>query len=424
MKKKLIATCTIFIMATTAMAQEWRNIFTDTLLQNLITEALQANSDIRTAQLTVEQSDALLKSAKLSYLPNFSLAPSGKISQAQGSSVVTTYELPLTMNWELNLGGKFQHQKEMAQSQTLQLEEQLRYARLVVIADLANAYYTLVMLDRQLEIVQSSITNQEENLRVLRALKDVGKQTEVAVNLAEASYQSVVASLPTIELQIKKTETAISLIVNRLPNCIRRTSWKEIKNIDLDFRKTIPLETLSSRPDVLAAEYALRSSFSNEEVARSEFYPSFSISGSAGWTNNLGDIINPAKLLLNAIGSLTQPLFAAGKLEANLKVAQLQREQAQIAFEKALLVAGGEVRDALAECQASSQKANARNLQAESNRKSYENSREQMRYSNTTYLEVLIAQSTWLDAQLQQAAEWLEMQQSLLNLYKATCVEM
>lgn len=424
MSKKIITAYAILLMATTAMAQNWQNVFTDTLLQNLITEALEVNSDIRTAQLAVEQSQTLLKSAKLSYLPNFSLAPSGNVSKTQGSPVVTTYELPLTMNWELNLGGKIHHQKEMAKSQTLQLEEQLKYAQLVVIADLANAYYTLVMLDRQRDIVQNSIKNQEENLRVLRALKSVGKQTETAVNQAEASYQGVVASLPTLELQIKKTETAISLLVNRLPDSIQRTSWTEIQSVALDPEKEIPLEALSSRPDVLAAEYALRSSFSNMKVARSEFYPNLSISGSAGWTGSLGEIVNPAKLLLNAIGSLTQPLFATGKLKANLKVAQLQQEQVKIAFEKALLVAGGEVRNALAESQASSQRTNARNLQVESSRKAYENSQQQMRYSSTSYLEVLIAQSSWLDAQLQQAAEWLEMQQSLINLYKATCVEM
>ncbi len=423
MIKKIISACIVLMMTTSAMAQDWRNVFTDTLLQNLINEALKANSDIRTAQLSAEQSRTLLKSAKLSYLPNFSFAPSGSVSKTQGNPAVTTYELPLMMNWELNLGGKTHHQKEMAKSQILQSEEQLKYAQLVVIADLANAYYTLVMLDRQRDIVQNSIKNQEENLRVLRALKSVGKQTETAVNQAEASYQGVVASLPSLELQIKKTETAISLLVNRLSDNIQRTSWSEIQNIALDPEKAIPLEALSSRPDVLAAEYALRSSFSNVKVARSEFYPSLSISGKAGWTGSLGEMVNPAQWLLNAIGTLTQPLFSAGKLKTNLKVAQLQQEQAKIAFEKALLVAGGEVRNALAESQASRQKSEARQQQVESSRKAYENSQQQMRYSSTTYLEVLTAQSSWLDAQLQQVAEWLELQQSLINLYKATCGE-
>ena len=107
----------------------------------------------------------------------------------------------------------------------------------------------------------------------------------------------------------------------------------------MDTDRAIPLETLASRPDVLAAECLLRASFSNVKVARSEFYPTLSISGSAGWTNN-GVTINPYQILLNAISSLTQPLFAQGRLKANLKVAQSRQEQAQITFEKALLVAG------------------------------------------------------------------------------------
>ena len=191
----------------------------------------------------------------------------------------------------------------------------------------------------------------------------------------------------------------------------------------MDTERAIPLEALSARPDVLAAEYQLRVSFSNVKVARSEFYPTLSISGSVGWTNNSGVTINPAQILLNAISSLAQPLFAQGRLKANLKVAQAQQEQAQIAFEKALLVAGGEVRDALADCQACSTREKARALQVEASRKAYENSREQMRYAGATYLEVLIAQSTWLDAQLQQTTDWLEKQQSFINLYKATCLE-
>ena len=131
--------------------------------------------------------------------------------------------------------------------------------------------------------------------------------------------------------------------------------------------------------------------------------------------------INPYQMLLNAISSLTQPLFAQGRLKANLSVAQSQQEQAQIAFEKALLVAGGEVRDALADCQACSTREEARTKQVEAARHAYENSRLTMQYANTSYLEVLIAQSAWLDAQLQQTADWLEKQQSGISLFKAVC---
>lgn len=414
----VFALCSEFLAA-----QGWQQIFPDPLLQTYISEALENNSDLRTAQLSLEQSEAMLKQARLSYLPSVALTPSGTVTKAQNTSATYTYELPLTMNWELDFGGKRHHQKAMAAAELQKDSAQLRYAQIQLVAEVANAYYTLVMFDRQYAVTQEGIRVQEENLRALRALKEVGQQTEAAVNQAEANYQSVVATLPMLEAQIRKAETALCLLLNRQSETIARASWKDVKGAVMVTEQAIPLEALSARPDVLAAEYQLRASFSNVKVARSEFYPTLSISGTVGWTNNSGVTINPAQILLNAISSLAQPLFAQGRLKANLTVAQAQQGQAQIAFEKALLVAGGEVRDALADCQACSTREEARTLQVEASRKAYENSREQMRYAGATYLEVLIAQSTWLDAQLQQTTDWLEKQQSFINLYKATCPE-
>lgn len=418
--KKIVLLFVIAIGAKMLVAQTWQQAFTDPLLQSYISEALENNADLRTAQLSLEQSAAMLKQARLSYLPAFSLAPSGSVSKTQNEAATYTYELPLTMSWELSFGGKRRHQKAMALAELEKDSAQLKYAQIQLVAEVANAYYTLVMLDRQYAITQEGIRIQAENLRVLRAMKEVGQQNETAVSQAEASYQGVLTTLPMLEAQIQKAETALCLLLNRQPDAIARASWEEVKGIVMDTDRAIPLEALASRPDVLAAECLLRVSFSNVKVARSEFYPTLSISGSAGWTNN-GVTINPYQILLNAICSLTQPLFAQGRLKANLKVAQSQQEQAQIAFEKALLVAGGEVRDALADCRACSTREEARTKQVEAAQRAYENSRLTMQYANTSYLEVLIAQSAWLDAQLQQTADWLELQQGKINLYKALC---
>ena len=418
--KKIVLLFVIAIGAKMLVAQTWQQAFTDPQLQSYISEALENNADLRTAQLSLEQSETMLKQARLSYLPAFSLAPSGTVSKAQNEAATYTYELPLTMSWELSFGGKRHHQKEMALAELEKDSAQLKYAQIQLIAEVANAYYTLVMLDKQYAITQEGIRIQAENLRVLRAMKEVGQQNETAVSQAEASYQGVQATLPMLEAQIRKAESALCLLLNRQPDVIARASWEEVKGIVMDTDRTFPLEALASRPDVLAAECLLRASFSNVKVARAEFYPTLSISGNAGWTNN-GVTINPYQILLNAISSLTQPLFAQGRLKANLKVAQSQQEQAQIAFEKALLVAGGEVRDALADCQACCTREEARTKQVEAAQQAYKNSRLTMQYANTSYLEVLIAQSAWLDAQLQQTADWLELQQGKINLYKALC---
>lgn len=421
--KRVVLVLVLAIWSQKMSAQIWQQIFPDPLLQTYISEALENNSDLRTTQLSLEQSEAMLRQARLSYLPSVALSSSGTVTKAQNTSATYTYELPLTMNWELSFGGKRHHQKEMAGAELQKDSAQLRYAQIQLAAEVANAYYTLVMLDQQYAVTLEGIRVQEENLRVLRAMKEVGQQTATAVNQAEANYQSLMATLPMLEAQIRKAESALCLLLNRQPETIARASWSAVRGAVMDTERAIPLEALSARPDVLAAEYQLRVSFSNVKVARSEFYPTLSISGSVGWTSNNGVTVNPAQILLNAISSLTQPLFAQGRLKANLKVAKAQQEQAQIAFEKALLVAGGEVRDALAECQACRTREEARFLQVEASRKAYENSREHYRYANTTYLEVLIAQSAWLEAQLQQTSDWLEKQQSFINLYKATCPE-
>ena len=316
--------------------------FSDPLLQGYIAEALEHNSDLLTARLALEQSETMLRQARLSYLPNVSLAPSLNYSNNRENSPSTwcavgsadnrlTYELPLTMSWELNFGGKLHHQKEMAEAVLLKDSVLLRYVQIQLTADVANAYYTLVMLDRQRAITLEAVRNQEENLRVLRALKEVGQQNETAVSQAEASYQAVVASLPTLEAQIRKTETALCLLLGRQPDSLARSPWEEAVQFSILNSQFSILNSVSARPDVLAAEYQLRAAFSNVRVARAEFYPTLTISGSTGWTSD-GVTLNPAQILLNAIASLSQPLFAQGRLKANLKVAQAQQEQAQIAF--------------------------------------------------------------------------------------------
>lgn len=211
------------------------------------------------------------------------------------------------------------------------------------------------------------------------------------------------------------------MLLNRQASTIERPSWESVQGIALDTIDNIPLEQLSNRPDVRAAEYQMQAAFYHVKVVQADFYPSLRISGSFGWTNNLGEIINPASWLLNAIGSLVQPLLSIAKTKAQVKAAKAQQEQAVIAFEKALLIAGGELRDALAMRNACHERETMRQKQVIAAQKGYENNREMMQYSQNSYLEILTAQRAWLDAQLLQTVDWLEKQQSMINLYKALC---
>ena len=410
------------ILVDSVPMRSWQEIFVDESLQALISEALTNNADVRTMQLNVEQAAIQMRVAKLSYLPSFALSPSATVTKANGAPVSTSYELPLTMSWELNLGGQVEATKAASKYQWMNTQEQLKYTQLQLIASVANTYYTLIMLDEQLRLSEQSVQLQRETLETITAMKEVGMMNELAVNQAETELQATIASVSDLRLQREKTGRALNLLLSRTPQNVQCSTFTDVKDLSMDADSPVSLEALAMRPDVRSAEYQLRASFSNTKVARSQFYPSLKLTASGSWTNNIGEIVNPAKLLLNLIGGLTQPLFQMGQIKAGFEIAKSQQEQAQIAFEQALLQAGSEVANALSECHTAQQKLLVRKAQVEASRKAVENVRELMQYSpSVTYLEVLTAQSSWLNAQLQQTADWLELQQGKINLYKALC---
>lgn len=424
-------------------------LFKDSHLRALVEEALQNNNDLRIASLNITQAEALMKSAKLTYLPSFALSPSGTLNKMQGASVSKSYSLPLTMEWELSLGGRQKGEKQMARASWMQAQQQVKYQQVLLTADVCNAYYTLIMLDRQYELTAQSVSNQESSLAAIRAFREVGRMDELAVNRADAALQETKASLIELDLQRRKVETSLLLLLGREviasnqktatqegltdiqnessalqenSSVLPRSAWNETVLLGIDPTQSIDLQALSSRPDVQSAAYELAAACGNERVAKSALYPTLRISADAGWTNNLGEVVNPAKFLLNMIGSLTQPLFARGTLKAQKKVAVAQREQAEINFEKALLTAGGEVKDALDECSTARRKQQSRHQQVASSQRAWQNSQDLLQYSQSvTYLDVLTAEASYLSAQLQESADWLEQQQALINLYKALC---
>lgn len=397
----------------------WKEVFADSLLQHLIEKGLVANTDLQIARLHIEQAEARLMASKLAYLPAFAITPEGSISKGQDGGAVNSYNLPLTMQWEVDVFGKLRNSKLQTRARLLQSREYAQMVQVQLVASIANNYYTLLMLDEQLRLTRQSTRNQKENLEVMIAMKEAGMQTEAAVNQASADYYNVMSSEKELMKQIRLVESCMALLVNEAPHTIVRASTSEVMAVNIDYTAPISLQALANRPDVKQAEYALEGSFYGVNIARSAFYPSISLGGSVGWTNNLGVIANPGSMLLSAIGSLTQPLFNKGVNRANLKIAKSQYEQSLLQFEKALLTAGSEVNDALITCQSSMEKKFLRQQQVESSLKAYENCQDLMQHSSTTYLEVLVAQSASLQSQLMLVADWFEGVQGQINLYKA-----
>ncbi|MBL4560311.1 MAG: TolC family protein [Labilibaculum sp.] len=397
----------------------WKEMFTDQQLQQLIEKGIKSNTDLQIAHLNIEQAEALLRSSKLAYLPSFAFSPEGSVSKFNGSKASYTYNLSLTTQWELDISGRLRNSKEQARSSVLISQEYTKMVQTQLIASITNSYYTLVMLDEQLRITKESIINQKESLEVITELKSAGMQTEAAVNQATADYYNVLASAKDLEKQIYIVENSIALLINEAPHTIEHSLFANTDVLNVELSNNISLISLANRPDVREAEYALRNNFYGINVARAAFYPSISLSGSAGWTNNIGAIVNPGNLLSSALGSLTQPIFNRGVNKANFKIAEAQYEQSLLSFHKAILIAGNEVNSALTECQSSDEKRMFRQMQVLANKRALENSMELMKHSSTTYLEVLIAQNSLLQSKLVQVSDWFEGVQGRINLYKA-----
>ena len=397
----------------------WQEVFTDPKLQSLIEQGLSSNIDLLSAALVVQEYQAQLTAARLAYVPSFTLAPSGELSWVQHGSLQQTYTLPLSASWEVDLFGKLLNSKRGAKAAWLQSEATLRAVRTQVISGIATGYYTLLMLDRQLEITEQTIENWSLTVRMMKAMKLAGNVNEAAVVQSEANYYAVCASKTDLLRSIRETENALSLLLGQPGQHIDRGAWDEQQLPD-DFSAGVPVQLLSNRPDVQAAEMALVAATANTNVARSAFYPQLSIGANGGWTNNLGAmIVNPAQAIFNATGNLVAPLFARGQNRARLKTAKAQQEEARLAFQKSLLSAGNEVSDALFQYNSAAEKEAFRKEQIASLERSVSYSEQLLYLGTSTYLEVITAQQSLLSAQLSGVQDRFEQMQAVVYLYQA-----
>lgn len=397
----------------------WREVFTDPHLRVLIEQGLQSNTDLRSAQWRVEEAEATLMSARLAFLPSFALAPQGTVSSFDGGKATQTYSVPVTASWELDIFGRMRNAKQQAKALLEQSHDYRQAVRTQLVSSIANVYYTLLMLDEQLAISERTQQSWKETVDATRALMDAGLANEAAVSQMEATYYSISTSILDLKEQINQTENSLSLLLAESPRSVERGKL-EGQTLPDHLAVGIPVQMLANRPDVRSAEHSLESAFYATNQARSAFYPSIVLSGSAGWTNSAGSmIINPGKFLATAIGSLTQPLFDRGANIARLKIAKAQQEEAKLSFRQALLNAGSEVNDALVKYQTARNKAGLFEKQVASLKKAYESTSLTMQYGNTTYLEVLTAQQSLLNAQLTQVANRFTEIQGVINLYQA-----
>ena len=397
----------------------WRSVFTDPQLQILIQQALDNNPDLLNAALNVQMAEAQLKAARLAFLPQFTFSPSGTIASWDGNAATKTYQLPIAASWNVDLFGNLLSQKRSAQVQLLASKDYQTAVQTNIVAGVANMYYTLLMLDRQLEILNDMHQLTKETWDMMKLQMELGRARSTSVQSAEANYYSVQAQTVEMKRQIRETENALSLVLGQPAQTISRGRL-ENQNLPSEFSTGVGIQLLANRADVHAAEMSLAQCFYGVETARSRFYPSLTISPSGTFTNSGGGgIVNPGKWLLSAVGSLVQPIFMRGQLTAGLRVAEAQYQQAFNTWQNAVLKAGAEVSDALVLYNSSDEKARLEAQQVEVLQKNVEHTKMLFKSSSSSYLEVITAQQSLLNAQLSKVADEFYKMRAVVNLYNA-----
>ena len=397
----------------------WRSVFTDPQLQILIQQALDNNVDLLNAALNVQMVEAQLKMAKLAFLPQFVFSPQGTIASWDGGKATKTYQLPVAASWNVDLFGNFLSLKRSAQMQLLATKDYQTIVQTNIVAGVANMYYTLLMLDRQQQILDDMTALTKDTWDMMKLQMNLGRTRSTSVQSAEANYYSVQAQSVDMKRQIREVENSLSLLLGQPAQTIARGKLED-QNLPSEFSTGIGLQLLANRADVHYAEMSLAQCFYNVENARSKFYPSLTITPSATYTNSGGGgIVNPGKILLSLVGSLTQPIFMRGQLTAGLKVAKAQYEQAYNNWQNAVLKAGSEVSDALVLYNSSDEKGKLEAKQVETLKKNVEHTKMLFKSSGSSYLEVIAAQQSLLNAQISKVTDDFNKMQAVVNLYNA-----
>lgn len=405
----------------------WKNLFTDQYLQQYIEEGLQNNMDVRIALQQILAAQAYAKQGKAGYLPSVSVGANATHQELSENSQfgalfsggIDTYDITANLSWEADIWGKIRSNKRATQAAYLQSVAGHQAVKTQLISSIANTYYNLLALDAQLEVTKQTIITRESGVKTIKALKDAGQVTQVAVDQNIAQYNSAKALQVDIEVAIFKTENTLSILLGKTPQTFERSSL-DIQNIDQDIVLGVPATLLSNRPDVMAAEYGLINSFELSNVAKSNLYPSLTLTASGGLESlDVDNLINANSIFANIIGGITQPIFNQRKLKTQREVAFAQQEQALLRFKQTLLVAGSEVSNALYTYKSETKKFEFRKNEVEALRTAEANSNELLKNGYANYLDLLTARESALNAELNIINSQLQQLVSIVDLYEA-----
>lgn len=402
----------------------WQQVFTDPVLAGLIQQALDNNTNLANARLNIDIAHAQLKGAKLSYLPSVALGPNGagsKFFVNPHQSMSWSYQIPLSVSWEIDIFGKLLNTKRSAQAAFEQTQDYCQAVRSQIISSVANTYYAIATVESQLALSRSTAESWANSVQTMKDLKQAGKVNEVAVVQSEAQYYGIIGSITDLEVSLDELNNTMSLLLNVMPQkwTIDPDALLTVPEIE---REAIPMAELACRPDVAAAERAMATAYYSTAGARAAFYPGLTITANGGFTNLLGSMVtNPGKFFIQLAGSLSAPLFSRGANIARLEAAKAQQQQAMNTFEYTLMSASTEVSDAMTLYEKSLEKQQALDVQAEKLALAVDYTQELLQLGgyNTTYLDVLTAQQNLLQAQMSSITARNNQTRALINLYQS-----
>lgn len=415
---------------TTLANTPWQTLFADPQLSALIQEGLDQNLDLKNAIQNIVQAQATLKQSKAAYLPSLTFdANYTRSKQSEAglnfppginiNTLTNNFKAQLSTSWEADIWGKLSSTKRSALAGYLKSDATKRAVQTQLIADIANNYYNLLALDRQLEITQETLKSRIAGVETMKTLKEGAVVNGAAVVQSEASRYATEVTIPDLKRTIRETENALNILLSRAPGPISRSKLND-SSLSTDVKIGVPTQLLENRPDVQGAEYAFRGAFENTNLARTYFYPSLTITAAGGLSSlDIKDFFSKS-IFYNLVGGLTQPIFNKGLNKQRLETAKSAQEQAMNSFQKTLLVAGQEVSNALYAYQTAVEKEEARAKQIAALEKSVNYTQELLRYSSATnYTDVLTSEQSLLAAQLSGVTDRLQKLQSVVNLYRA-----
>ncbi|TKK66132.1 efflux transporter outer membrane subunit [Ilyomonas limi] len=410
----------------------YTQLFSDTVLQNLIAEGISENLNLKIAIERINEANANFQQSRMAFLPGID----GKANVSRNKQsiaslnlppdfigtfplAITAYQASISTSWEADIWGKLKSAKKAAFANLLQSDAAKRAIQTQLVAGIASYYYQLLSLDQQLKITEQTLETRIQEVETMKALKESAVVTGAAVVQSEANRYAAEVTIPDLKRSIRETENALSILLARTPGAIKRSTLEE-QTIYTDLQTGIPSLLLKNRPDVQQAELAFRAAFENTNVARTYFYPQLTLTAEAGVSSiKIKDLFNRS-IFYNIIGGLTQPIFNNGQNKARLRIAKAQQQEAYYAYQQSLLNAGAEVSDALYAYQTALEKQSSRTHQIEALEKAVDYTKELLQYSSATnYTDVLTSEQFLLSAQLGSVNDKLQQLQAVVNLYQA-----